>query len=153
MLKLFGRRKPEKIPRECLREYFDEPPRACPRCGGRLANERETYLVTDGRSDYIVGGADIGWFCCTCPTAVINMHRVEEMIDPAGGGPNYAPIGIIDMDDTTGRPGDEILHDYYGEPLGKLVPFLYEDKPLGEIERIPKRERTQKKPKKRRRRK
>ncbi len=94
------------IPRECIYKVFEGDPGPCLRCGARLQQSSQTYLVATrhGRTmaDPFIIGSDFGWFCLNCPTVVINPHEVKEFLSFGKPdwdiGPEFGVRGVIDLD-------------------------------------------------------
>ncbi len=93
-------------PRECIYKSFGDAPGPCPRCGERLEQHMQTYLVATRRgkriTDSFITGTDFGWFCTNCPTVVINPEDVDEMLQhPMSDwdvGEEFTVLGLIDLD-------------------------------------------------------
>ena len=72
------------IRRECVYQQFKGEPGPCPRCGGPLQQSRQSYLVATRRgekiTDSFMTGGDMGWFCTRCPTVVMNMEKLSEVL-------------------------------------------------------------------------
>lgn len=93
-------------PRECIHKSFADNPGPCPRCGERLEQQMQTYLVATRRgkriTDSFVMGSDFGWFCTNCPTVVIDPEDVSDMLQHSmpgwDVGEEYVALGIIDLD-------------------------------------------------------
>lgn len=94
------------VPRECLYKSFADDPGPCPRCGERLEQCTQTYLVATRRgkrvADSFILGSDFGWFCTNCPTVVIDPEDVTEMLQFSKPdwdvGEEFTVVGLIDLD-------------------------------------------------------
>lgn len=95
-----------KTPRECIYKSFPDAPEPCPRCGGSLIQQPQTYLVATRRgrriTDSFMLGSDFGWFCTDCPTVVIDPEDVGEMLAYAlpgwDTGEEFTVVGLVDLD-------------------------------------------------------
>lgn len=95
-----------KLPRECTYRSFDREPGPCPRCGGRLYQRRELYLIATRRgptlADAFMTSGDFGWFCAICPSVVINSRGVGSMLrygKPGWDvGSEFTVLGLVDLD-------------------------------------------------------
>ncbi|MBS1251535.1 MAG: hypothetical protein MAG451_00568 [Anaerolineales bacterium] len=93
-------------PRECIYKSFADDPGPCLRCGERLEQSAQPYLVATRRgkriTDSFITGSDFGWFCTNCPTVVIDPDDVDEMLQhPMSGwdvGEEFTVVGLIDLD-------------------------------------------------------
>lgn len=94
------------LPREAIYQSFKGKPGPCPRCGGRLQQRSQTYLVATRSghrtTDPFMLGGDFGWFCADCPTVVINTDEVSMMLGHGAArwevGTEFAVLGIVDLD-------------------------------------------------------
>jgi hypothetical protein len=63
-----------------------------------LVATRRGGKITDS---FMIGG-DIGWFCTRCPTAVMNMEKLSEVLQYSlphwDVGNQFVVLGIIDLD-------------------------------------------------------
>ena len=94
------------VPRECIHQRFEGRPGPCPRCGGRLQQSNQTYMVATRRgkkiADAFVMGNDMGWFCTRCPTVVINPDEVSDFLVHGlphwDIGDEFVVLGVVDLD-------------------------------------------------------
>jgi hypothetical protein len=87
------------IPRECVYQQFEGKPDPCPRCGGSLQQSPQTYLIATRRgkktTDSFIASNDMGWFCTRCPTAVMDLEELSDMLQhglPRWDVGNIAPV-------------------------------------------------------------
>jgi hypothetical protein len=96
----------KKTPRQAIYQSFKGSPGICPRCNGKLVNERKAFAVATRKggqsADSFIITGDFGWFCRSCPTVVINGDRISEMLRFQKSGWNtgseYTVLGIVDLD-------------------------------------------------------
>ena len=106
-------------PREAIYKSFTGQPGPCPRCGGELRQSYQTYLVATRRgskiTDSFMMGNDMGWFCTSCPTVVINPEDVNDMMQYQlshwDAGDEFAVLGLVDL--------DAVPKDRQSAPLGE----------------------------------
>lgn len=129
-----------KIPRQAIYRSFTDDPGTCPRCGGTLVNERQTYMVAtrSGKkiTDSFIMRDDFGWFCKSCPIVVLNEKEIYKMFSVGAKkwgnvGQEYVVLGIVDLD---GVPADKQDLPLGGED--NPVPLI-EFKDAYETEKIP----------------
>ncbi|HID51319.1 MAG TPA: hypothetical protein EYP41_04675 [Anaerolineae bacterium] len=120
----------EKIDKSIPRKMFDiettEPPDVCPQCGAPLAQETGPYLVATRRgrrlTDEFVLSGSFGYLCPECPTAVIHLPELSDMLygvplKPGWeAGPEFAVIGLIDL--------DAVPPDKTDVPITNMIPQL-----------------------------
>lgn len=90
-------------PRECIYQEFEGRAAPCPRCGAPLVQSTQAYLVTTRQgnqiADSFIISNDMGWFCESCPTVVINAQELADMFQHSKPGWNmgndYAVVGIL----------------------------------------------------------
>ena len=95
-----------KIPRRAEYRSFEDDPGACPRCGGVLVNEYQTYMLATRRgkniTDSFVVGGNFGWFCKSCPVVVLNRDEIGKMLSFGESrwniGLEYVALGIVNLD-------------------------------------------------------
>jgi hypothetical protein len=87
------------IPRECVYQQFEGKPDPCPRCGGSLQQSPQTYLIATRRgkktTDSFIASNDMGWFCTRCPTVVMDLEELSDMLQhglPRWDVGNIAPV-------------------------------------------------------------
>jgi hypothetical protein len=93
------------IPRECIYKSFGKHPGPCPRCGGPLQQNYQSYLLATRRgkriTDSFITGSDAGWFCTHCPTMVINAEEINAPLQYGlpkwDVGDEFAVLGIVDL--------------------------------------------------------
>jgi len=94
------------IPRECIYQRFKGEPDPCPHCGGPLQQSTQTYMIATRHgkrvADSFVVAGDMGWFCTRCPTVVMNMETLSDMLQYSlphwDIGNELAVLGIVDLD-------------------------------------------------------
>jgi hypothetical protein len=92
-----------KTPRRCLYGAFAGRPVPCPRCGGKLHQQRHTYLLVTCVGSRPTGvcyvANDMGWFCLKCPTVVIDQERARGALGRAQTeGTAFAVLGFVESD-------------------------------------------------------
>jgi hypothetical protein len=95
-----------RAPREAVYQSFTGQPGPCPRCGGQLRQSYQTYLIATRRgnkiTDSFVTGNDMGWFCRSCSTVVINPEKVSELMQHRLShwdiGDEFAVLGLVDLE-------------------------------------------------------
>jgi hypothetical protein len=95
-----------KIERKAIYKSFKGNPGPCPQCGGVLKKSYQSYLVatrTASKMDdsFMIGG-DFGWFCASCPTAVLDRNELGKMLHISlpgwKVGQEFAVLGLVDLD-------------------------------------------------------
>jgi len=105
--------------------YYREttaPPRNCPQCGQALVQAYGPYQIATRQgqqlTDMLMISGDFGYLCAGCPTAVVHVPTLAEMLydmPPKPGwriGPEFAVIGLLNL--------DAIPDDQKHVPLDKL---------------------------------
>ena len=113
------------IVREMIAHDEADPPVNCPKCGAKLVQEYGPYQVAtrSGRrlTDSFILSGEFGYLCSQCPTAVIHMPDLTNMLygfptKPGWRrGSEFAVIGLIDF--------DAIPPEKAHIPIDKLDPF------------------------------
>jgi hypothetical protein len=138
-------------PREPIYRSFDGGPGPCPKCGGLLKQNRQTYCVATrlGRKlrDSFMIGSDFGWFCEQCPVVVLNSRAIREMLSHSmphwDVGNEFLVEGIVDL--------DAVPKDKRNVPLGgddnpiPLVAFQHSDETANHSPALTKAERGRRK--------
>lgn len=102
----FSRKSNIHVPRTLVEMTFEDKPGACPKCGGRLRQERQSYVVGNEvgskLKDTVVLGNEMGWFCRGCPTLVLDLNELHETIRASRPdwevGDNLIVIGVVDWE-------------------------------------------------------
>jgi hypothetical protein len=120
------------LPRKCFYLTFAEQPGPCPSCGKSLHQSLRFYLVATRQgnriTDTLAMSGDMGWFCASCPTVVINVNQVSERLQfplrswDVGG--EFTVMGLVDL--------DAISPEQAHLPLGEIDPL-----PLVPFEAVP----------------
>ncbi len=93
------------VPRKAYYQRLGGQPIPCPRCGGELHLSQQTYMVAtrqDKRlADSFMTNGDFGWYCTSCPTMVIDMDELGNMLSFSLPdwkiGSEVAVLGIVDL--------------------------------------------------------
>ena len=119
-------------PRKCFYRRFTSHPGPCPACGKPLHQASRVYLVATLQDDRIADtftmSGDMGWFCASCPTVVINANEIGDMLRSSlpswDVGGEFAVMGLVDL--------DAVPPEQSHLPLGDIDPFPlvpFEDAP------------------------
>jgi hypothetical protein len=134
-----------KIPRQSVYQSFKDNPGACPRCGGKMTKEYQTFAVATRHgkriADSFIVGGDFGWFCESCPTVVINTDEVGKMFDFQKSdwniGSEFLVLGIVDLDAIPaskrhlpiGDPGNPLPLIKFSEVARNTTPSIVSERP------------------------
>jgi hypothetical protein len=107
------------IERECFYQAFEGHPGPCPRCGQRLQQSYQSYVIGTRRgsqiTDSLLMGSDFGWFCPRCPTVVIDpaqvKRRLERPLPHWDTGTDFAVLGLANLDAVPPEKADVPLGD------------------------------------------
>ncbi len=94
------------LPRECWLDHSPMGTTACPRCHAGLVRTHQTYCVAtkehDQLQDPFIIGSDFGSFCPQCPTIVIDVAQVGDLLSLGHSswdiGSSFLVLGQVDLE-------------------------------------------------------
>ena len=121
----------ENIDKSITRKMFDHetaaPPAVCPQCGAQLVQDFGPYMIATRRggrlTDEFAVNGPIGYLCPECPTAVIHLPELSDMLygphvkSEWDTGPEFAVRGLLNL--------DAVPPDKRDSPLEDIIPYAF----------------------------